>query len=200
MGCGPLRFLVGAGATAALAGIGFYLTDGYAATQIIDEIIDVEVPEVATEPAAPTEAPASAEMVQDCQAKVTAAINGKTIEFDTGTAVLKAESAPLIDAIGAALAPCAGTMIEVAGHTDTRGDDAANMRLSEQRANTVVQALAAKNVPVSRMVAKGYGETKPAQAGESAAANQANRRIEFAVSAAGAPDAAPAAAPAPATQ
>lgn len=195
MGCGPLRFLIGAGATAALAGIGFYLTDGYAATQFVEEEVveAVDAPDVATEDAAPVEAPASAAQVQDCQAKVTAAINGKTIEFDTGTAVLKADTAPLIDAIGAALAPCAGTMIEVAGHTDTRGDDAANMQLSEQRANTVVQALAAKNVPVSRMVAKGYGETKPAQPGESAAANQANRRIEFTVSAAGGTAQAPAA-------
>ena len=189
MGCGPFRFLIGAGATVALAGIGYYLTDSYGGAHGGQPAIENNAPEVATLPA---ETPATAEQVASCQTQVDGVIKGKTIQFDSGTATIKADSVPLIDALATTLAPCAGTVVEVAGHTDLVGDEAANMTLSEARANAVVQALVAKNVPTSRLAAKGYGETKPAQAGESEAANSANRRIEFAVSAVGAaaPDAA----------
>lgn len=202
MGCGPFRFLIGAGATVALAGIGYYLTDAYGGAQGGQPTLESNAPEVATLPATPAETPATAEQVASCQTEVDSVIKGQTIQFDSGTATIKADSVPLIDALATALAPCAGTVIEVAGHTDLVGDEAANMTLSEQRANAVVQALVAKNVPTSRLAPKGYGETKPAQPGEGEAANVANRRIEFAVRAVGADAAAPdaaTAAPAPAT-
>lgn len=202
MGCGPFRFLIGAGATVALAGIGYYLTDAYGGEQGGQPALETNAPEVATLPATPAETPATAEQVASCQTQVDGVIKGQTIQFDSGTATIKADSVPLIDALATALTPCAGTVIEVAGHTDLVGDEAANMTLSEQRANAVVQALVAKNVPTSRLAPKGYGETKPAQPGEAEAANVANRRIEFAVRAVGADAAAPdaaSAAPAPAT-
>jgi outer membrane protein OmpA-like peptidoglycan-associated protein len=137
--------------------------------------------------------PATAEQVKDCQSDVDAVIKGKTIQFDTAAATIKPESQALIDALAGALAACAGTTVEVAGHTDVRGDENKNMRLSEERANSVVAALVAKNIPASRLMPKGYGETKPLGADDAA-----NRRIEFAVAASkAAPTAdAPAAAPA----
>jgi OmpA-OmpF porin, OOP family len=138
---------------------------------------------------ADTGPPATAAQVKDCQADVDGVIKGKTIQFDTAAATIKPESQALIDALAGALAACAGTTVEVAGHTDVRGDADKNMRLSEERANSVVAALVAKNIPASRLMPKGFGETKPLGADDAA-----NRRIEFAVAAAGA--AAPAAAPA----
>lgn len=196
MGCGPFRFLIGAGATVALAGISYFLTDAYGTLHDTGPGVEAPMPDVATLPAAPAETPASAEQVASCQTQVDGVIKGKTIQFDSGTATIKAESVPLIDALATALTPCAGTVIEVAGHTDLVGEEAANMRLSEERANAVVQALVAKNVPTSRLAPKGYGETKPAQPGEAEPANIANRRIEFAVRAVGSDAAAGAAAPA----
>lgn len=184
MGCGPFRFLIGAGATVALAGAGYYLTDAYGSAHRGEPTTQSAAPDVAT---LPTETPATAEQVANCQTQVDGVIKGQTIQFDSGTATIKADSAPLIDALATTLGPCAGTVIEVAGHTDLVGDEAANMTLSEQRANAVVQALVAKNVPTSRLAPKGYGETKPAQPGETEAANAANRRIDFAVRAVGAP-------------
>lgn len=146
----------------------------------------------AAAPAATTpEAPATVEAVKDCQSDVDAVIKGKTIQFDSGAATIKPESQALIDALAGALTQCAGTKVEVAGHTDLTGNDAANMRLSEERANSVVAALVAKAIPADRLLPKGYGETKPVQPGMTAAANAANRRIEFSVA-----SAAPAAAPA----
>lgn len=196
MSCAPMRFLLGAGATAALAALGYFMTGGYGVGAVAaDAATTTEA--APTEAAAPAEAavpetPATAEQVASCQTQVDTAIKGKTIQFDTSTATIKAESQPLIDELAKVLTPCEGTMIEVAGHTDLTGGDAANMRLSEERANAVVAALVAKGVSNARLTPKGYGETQPVRRGTSSDVHAANRRIEFAVTAAGS---APAATP-----
>lgn len=128
--------------------------------------------------------PATVEEVKTCQADVDAAIKGKTVQFESGTSTLSVDSSALIDQLSAAIAACGGTKVEVAGHTDLTGGDAANQRLSEERANSVVAAMVAKSVPSDRLVPKGYGETKPVEAAMTAAANAKNRRIEFHVAAA----------------
>jgi OmpA-OmpF porin, OOP family len=133
--------------------------------------------------AAPTvnvdQTPATVEAVKNCQTDVDKVIAGKVIQFDSGAATIKAESQPLIDALAAELGECAGTTVEVAGHTDLTGGDAANQRLSEERANSVVAALVAKGLPGGRLLPKGFGETKPKATGMDEAANATNRRIEF---------------------
>jgi OmpA-OmpF porin, OOP family len=144
------------------------------------------------------EAPATAAAVKDCQADVDAVVKGKTINFESSRAVIKADSMPLIDAIAAASKDCAGTQIEVAGHTDQQGGDAANMRLSEERANAVVAALTERGVPRERLAPKGFGETKLLDQASTPEALAKNRRIEFSVTAAGAAPAADANAAAPA--
>jgi OOP family OmpA-OmpF porin len=146
----------------------------------------------AAEPAAVAEAPAAAtaETVANCQAGVDATIKGKTINFESGNAVIKADSMPLIDALATAAKGCAGTKIEAAGHTDQQGGDAANMKLSEARANAVVAELTKRGVSGDMLSAKGYGETKLLDQGTSPEALAKNRRIEFTVSSAAAADAA----------
>jgi OmpA-OmpF porin, OOP family len=142
--------------------------------------------------AAVAEAPASVEAVANCQTGVDAVIKGKTINFTTGGSAIAPESQPLIDAVAASLKDCAGTTIEVGGHTDTTGADAPNQRLSEERANSVVQALVAKGVPAERLSPKGFGETAPLDPAVNAAAHAKNRRIEFTVATTAATAAAPA--------
>ncbi len=143
-------------------------------------------------------APATAEAVAACQTQVDAAIEGKTIQFDNNSAAIKPESQPLIAALAAALGPCNGTVVEVAGHTDATGSPATNAQLSQARADAVMGALTSAGVPAERLIAHGYGSSQPKVQGTSAAANAANRRIEFKVSSsAGAP--APAAPTAPAS-
>jgi OOP family OmpA-OmpF porin len=138
------------------------------------------------------EAPASAEAVANCQTNVDAVTKGKTIQFESGGAGIAAASLTEIEAIAKAVKDCAGTTMEVAGHTDITGGDAANLTLSQNRATAVVKALTDKGVPADRLVAKGYGETKPLVAGASPAANAQNRRTEFHLQSAGAAAAAPA--------
>lgn len=136
----------------------------------------------ATVPAAvPAEAPATAESVASCQTNVNAVITAKNINFGSGNAVITEFSKPTVDAVAAAVKDCAGTQIEVGGHTDQMGDDASNMALSEARANAVVAALIAGGVPKERLTAKGYGETKLLDTATSRDALAKNRRIEFGV-------------------
>lgn len=132
--------------------------------------------------AAGNETPATTAQVDQCQTSVDAAIAANpTIQFRTGSAQIDPASSPTIDAIAAALIPCSGTRIEVGGHTDAAGDPARNQTLSQARADAVVAALTAKGIPADRLVARGFGSSRPAVEGRGAAADTANRRTSFAV-------------------
>jgi OmpA-OmpF porin, OOP family len=137
-----------------------------------------------TAAAAAPEVPATAATVANCQTDVDTAIKGKKINFATGRAEITADSMPLIAELAKALKDCAGTTVEVSGHTDRTGNPAANQTLSEARANAVVAALAKDGVPAERMTAKGYGATKLLDEGLTPIAHAANRRIEFSVASA----------------
>jgi OOP family OmpA-OmpF porin len=67
----------------------------------------------------------------------------------------------------------------IAGHTDSRGDAAANMVLSEARARAVIQYLIEDGLPGDRFVALGFGETQPIADNGTVEGRQRNRRIEF---------------------
>lgn len=138
------------------------------------------------------EAPATAEAVKACQQGVDSVIAGKTINFASGGAEISVESQALVDAVAAGLKDCQGTSIEIAGHTDLTGGDAANLALSQRRADSVAKALTDRGIPAARLVAKGYGEGKPLEAAMTSAANAKNRRIEFQVATTAAAPAAPA--------
>jgi OOP family OmpA-OmpF porin len=72
--------------------------------------------------------------------------------------------------------------VEVGGHTDSQGDEFANQNLSERRAQAVADYLVVNGVPATQLTVLGYGETKPIDARENAAADAKNRRIEFKIS------------------
>lgn len=68
--------------------------------------------------------------------------------------------------------------LEVTGHTDDRGSDAYNQRLSERRAASVKTYLVNKGIDADRIAAKGYGETMPIADNSTAEGRAANRRVE----------------------
>jgi outer membrane protein OmpA-like peptidoglycan-associated protein len=67
------------------------------------------------------------------------------------------------------------------GHTDNTGSDAVNNPLSQNRANSVKNYLAAQGISASRMTAKGYGSTSPVADNSTAAGREQNRRVEITV-------------------
>ena len=99
--------------------------------------------------------------------------------FDSNQAVLKPRSRTELDRLVEFLRQDANLRVEVAGHTDNVGAPAANMALSQRRAQAVLAYLSAHGVPAARLRAKGYGETKPLTANDSEAHRAENRRIEL---------------------
>jgi outer membrane protein OmpA-like peptidoglycan-associated protein len=69
--------------------------------------------------------------------------------------------------------------IEISGHTDSEGSDVYNQKLSEGRAAAVVGYLASKGVAPERMLAVGYGESRPVDTNQTASGKAQNRRVEF---------------------
>lgn len=67
----------------------------------------------------------------------------------------------------------------VEGHTDSDGDDASNMKLSEVRANAILDRIVNLGIDGSRLTSKGYGESKPMTGNDSPEGKAQNRRVEF---------------------
>lgn len=114
-----------------------------------------------------------------CKDKVGAFATRNAILFQSGSAKMAAESLPAIDELAADLAICPEASVEVEGHTDSDGDDQANLALSVARAEAVVDALIERGVSPDRLYAIGYGESLPIESNETRAGKQANRRIAF---------------------
>lgn len=105
----------------------------------------------------------------------------KQIKFATGSAkIVGAESEKILDEVALALKDNAQIKkIRVEGHTDSVGDDSKNLKLSQNRAGSVMSALIKRGVDPGRMEAVGFGETKPIASNSTAAGKAENRRTEF---------------------
>jgi outer membrane protein OmpA-like peptidoglycan-associated protein len=101
------------------------------------------------------------------------------IFFETAKAELKEESAPELKRVVKLLNEKSAMQIEISGHTDNVGADEANLRLSQERAQAVVDYLIEKGVKKNRLVAKGYGETILVAANDTDKGKALNRRVEF---------------------
>jgi OOP family OmpA-OmpF porin len=116
---------------------------------------------------------------QNCARASDAVLTGSRINFLSGSADLDARSVRVINNIAAIMLNClAGTdlKVEVGGHTDASGGLALNMKLSQSRAQAVVDALVARGVPGDPVTAKGYGPTLPVADNDTDAGKAANRR------------------------
>jgi OmpA-OmpF porin, OOP family len=102
------------------------------------------------------------------------------VTFRVNSAVLSPEAKSQLDALAAKTTGAKAFMIEVAGHTDSTGSDAKNFRLSQQRAEAVVQYLAVQHkIPLRRFITPmGYGKTESVADNTTAAGRSQNRRVE----------------------
>ncbi len=110
----------------------------------------------------------------------------ENIYYDLGKATLRKQSLPELDKVRDLLVDNPELMIELSSHTDSRGKDKANLLLSQRRAASAVKYLASKGIASTRMIARGYGESKlinnctngvPCSEAE----HEMNRRTEFKV-------------------
>ena len=83
------------------------------------------------------------------------------IFFDSNKSILRKESTIEIDKLLKLMKEYPELTIEVSGHTDSKGKDAANLLLSQSRSQAVVNALIKKGIDKKKLIAKGYGKTTP---------------------------------------
>jgi outer membrane protein OmpA-like peptidoglycan-associated protein len=103
----------------------------------------------------------------------------KGVNFHHNSARLTQSAHKVLDDTAASLKEHRGVLIEVAGHTDSRGMDAYNLSLSSRRAVAVRNYLVIRGVPVAMLRAKGYGETHPLTKGNKPTDHAKNRRVEL---------------------
>lgn len=102
----------------------------------------------------------------------------ENVYFNTGNAILKPESYSSLNNLTELMLNKKNLHIELSGHTDNVGDDASNMTLSKDRAETVKAYLIKKGIEALRIIAVGYGETVPVASNETPSGRQKNRRTE----------------------
>lgn len=101
--------------------------------------------------------------------------------FETGQASLEPESYAVLDELVTYMTRRSEEKIEIGGHTDNVGSAAANMKLSTERANAVMNYLLAKGIAPERVTARGYGMTQPIEENNTAEGRASNRRTEIKV-------------------
>lgn len=103
--------------------------------------------------------------------------------YDYNESNFRNESLPDLEKLLSMLRDNPELQVEIASHTDNRGNSDYNTALSQRRADTVVDWLAGKNIPRERLIARGYGESSPVSPCTACTEreHQLNRRTEFKV-------------------
>ena len=121
--------------------------------------------------------------VRETELIETGMIRLQDINFDTGRATIKEDSYKILDDVGNILVRWPQLRIEIGGHTDARGSDALNQKLSEARAKAVLDYLLQKfpELIPNQFTTVGYGERQPISTNRTQLGMAKNRRVEFKV-------------------
>lgn len=101
------------------------------------------------------------------------------IAFETGGAVFAAGTQRVLDAVLQILRANPGLRIEIGVHTDDRGAEAYNLRISQERADAIRAYLVSHGIAAGRLRAVGYGESRPLDTNSTTAGRDRNRRVEL---------------------
>ncbi len=116
---------------------------------------------------------------EECVKKLNTVLAVQKITFEPGSAEIDAGGLEIIDKLAGILKDCQTVQMEIGGHTDSQGREVMNERLSQERADAVLNAIMARRVLTSNLTAKGYGEANPIADNGTEDGREANRRIEF---------------------
>lgn len=128
------------------------------------------------------------EIVRDIQlecVEVGSKIVLRNIFYDFDKATLRPESKTELEKLYKLLSENPKLVVEISGHTDAKGSDEYNIKLSQNRAQSVVEYLVKAGIPPQRMIAKGYGERQPIalnvnlDGSDNPEGRQLNRRTEM---------------------
>lgn len=106
------------------------------------------------------------------------------VHFDVAKSIIRDESNPAIQDVADLMKKYPGMTIELRGHTDSQnstGDPDYNNKLSQSRAEAVMERLVSMGIDDDRMSAKGYGESMPVATNDTPEGRQRNRRTEFVI-------------------
>lgn len=117
---------------------------------------------------------------QNCQKVLNEYLSNEQILFRTGRDELSPTSFELLDMLAMTVRTCSAR-IEIAGHTDNKGDSEINAELSQRRAEAVRDHLVKRGASKNQLTARGYGETRPIADNQTRDGRERNRRIEFRV-------------------
>ncbi|MEL6954572.1 MAG: OmpA family protein [Pseudomonadota bacterium] len=115
----------------------------------------------------------------ECVARLNGILDETKISFDPGSVEINEEAALVLDAIAEVLPDCRHVEMEIGGHTDSQGRESMNARLSQARADAVLNGLLGRNILIGNLSSRGYGESRPIADNETEEGREANRRIEF---------------------
>ena len=104
------------------------------------------------------------------------------LNFDSGASEIKPENFDLLAKVEKAIDVFPRSELTIEGHTDSHGGDDLNQKLSQERAESVQQYMInAMRIPTYRLIATGFGETRPVASNETAAGRARNRRIDIVI-------------------
>ena len=149
-------------------------------------VVPAEEPAPIPEPVAPpcqSPTPGQPVTLEGCKAGDILVLRG--VNFDFNKASLTVNAKTLLDGVAEALTTRADIKVEIDGHTDSKGSDAYNQKLSQRRADSVKKYLLQRGIAGDRMTTRGFGETKPIADNDSDEGREMNRRVELQVTESG---------------
>ena len=105
----------------------------------------------------------------------------KSVLFDNNKATIRAESNATLNNVANIMKEYPKSRFLIEGHTDSRGRDAYNQKLSDERASAVLNYLIGRGIDRSRLESKGFGEAQPVASNDTAAGRQENRRVQLSI-------------------